>query len=164
MKFFKEMTCEDVVIMGRKTWDSLPDQYKPLPGRVNVIISRSHEFIKETYEKYKTENNKPKILMNINNLVSLYQRNKEVDIWCMGGKEIYNQLIDYASEIYVTKIYKKNEDYFLKGKDIVFSPEVPDEFEPFSGVSKQISFKFNEKYIFDDYDLEFMAFRKVSND
>lgn len=38
---FKEATAGKPVIMGRRTWESLPDAYKPLPGRVNIIVSRS---------------------------------------------------------------------------------------------------------------------------
>jgi len=48
LKHFREVTCEtiastqqNVVIMGRKTWDSLPDQFRPLPGRINVVLTRN---------------------------------------------------------------------------------------------------------------------------
>lgn len=38
---FKEATAGKPVIMGRRTWESLPDTYKPLPGRTNIVVSRS---------------------------------------------------------------------------------------------------------------------------
>lgn len=41
LKHFKETTTGNAVIMGRKTWDSIPSKYKPLSGRLNVVISRS---------------------------------------------------------------------------------------------------------------------------
>lgn len=41
LKHFQEVTTGKPVIMGRRTWESLPDAYKPLPGRVNIIVSRS---------------------------------------------------------------------------------------------------------------------------
>lgn len=41
LQHFKEVTSGKPVIMGRKTWESLPDTYKPLPGRVNIVVSRS---------------------------------------------------------------------------------------------------------------------------
>lgn len=41
LQHFKEATAGKPVIMGRRTWESLPDTYKPLPGRVNIIVSRS---------------------------------------------------------------------------------------------------------------------------
>ena len=41
MKHFKELTMGGTVIMGRKTWDSLPDRFKPLPGRGNIVLTRT---------------------------------------------------------------------------------------------------------------------------
>lgn len=41
LQHFKEVTSGKPVIMGRRTWESLPDAYKPLPGRVNIIVSHS---------------------------------------------------------------------------------------------------------------------------
>lgn len=43
MQFFKEQTMGNVVIMGRKTWESLPLKYKPLPGRINVVVSTTYD-------------------------------------------------------------------------------------------------------------------------
>ena len=40
LKRFKELTTNKIVIMGRKTWDSLPDSFRPLPNRFNIIITR----------------------------------------------------------------------------------------------------------------------------
>ena len=41
MKFFRETTRGKPVIMGRKTWESLPDAFRPLPGRANIVVSRN---------------------------------------------------------------------------------------------------------------------------
>ena len=41
LQHFKEATSGKPVIMGRRTWESLPDAYKPLPGRTNIVVSRS---------------------------------------------------------------------------------------------------------------------------
>ena len=47
LKHFKEITCtvrdpkkQNVVLMGRKTWDSIPEKFRPLPGRINVVLTR----------------------------------------------------------------------------------------------------------------------------
>lgn len=42
LKFFKETTMGHACIMGRKTWDSIPPKYRPLPGRFNIIVTRGH--------------------------------------------------------------------------------------------------------------------------
>ena len=44
MKFFRETTRGKPVIMGRKTWESLPDAFRPLPGRLNIVVSRNAGF------------------------------------------------------------------------------------------------------------------------
>jgi dihydrofolate reductase len=44
MKFFRETTRGKPVIMGRKTWESLPDAFRPLPGRLNIVVSRNPDF------------------------------------------------------------------------------------------------------------------------
>lgn len=49
MKRFKELTNGGVVIMGRKTWDSLPPKFRPLPNRINIVLTRQKN------EPYTTE-------------------------------------------------------------------------------------------------------------
>ena len=44
MQFFKDTTKGHVVIMGRKNYDSIPEKYRPLPGRTNVVLSRQANF------------------------------------------------------------------------------------------------------------------------
>ena len=46
LKHFQRTTAGKPVIMGRRTWESLPDAYKPLPGRINIIVSRSVNSVK----------------------------------------------------------------------------------------------------------------------
>lgn len=43
MKRFKEVTRGSAVLMGRKTWNSIPEKFRPLPGRLNIVLSRSPE-------------------------------------------------------------------------------------------------------------------------
>ena len=44
MKFFKETTQEQIVVMGRKNYDSIPEKFRPLPKRENVILTRNTDF------------------------------------------------------------------------------------------------------------------------
>ena len=97
MKRFKELTIHNVVIMGRKTFESLPNQ-QPLKDRTNIVItSSSKEFgrgvITTTFE-------------NLQNILDMYQSKK---CFVIGGESVYLQLLDKCDIIYVTKIFKSVE-------------------------------------------------------
>lgn len=47
MRRFKELTMGHPVIMGRKTWESIPAKYRPLPGRTNIVVSRDAGYVAE---------------------------------------------------------------------------------------------------------------------
>lgn len=91
LKWFKENTAEDIVVMGRKTWDSIGQ--KKLPNRTNIVITTKelegpdHTLsgdMGEIIEKIKT--------------LYLADRN----IWIMGGAEIYHQAIPFSDNLYLT--------------------------------------------------------------
>ena len=42
LKLFRELTAGSAVVMGRRTWESLPARFRPLPGRRNLVLSRTH--------------------------------------------------------------------------------------------------------------------------
>lgn len=44
LKHFKQLTTGQTVIMGRKTWESLPERFRPLPGRMNVVVTRDSAY------------------------------------------------------------------------------------------------------------------------
>lgn len=98
MKFFKETTMNSVVIMGRKTWDSLPK--KPLIDRDNIIITSKPQMNYE-YPAFVDFNKIKQILTNATS-----QR----DIYIIGGASIYKQLLPYCDKAYITKIYKSHEN------------------------------------------------------
>jgi len=69
LKFFKELTMttsdpgkKNAVVMGRKTWESIPPKYRPLPGRLNVVLARSGNFDIATAEDVVTCGNIPSAL------------------------------------------------------------------------------------------------------
>ena len=76
MKFFKNITTGNVVVMGRKTFESLPCV---LPNRKNIVISNS--FI---------DNNKIEVYKSIKEFLKFYQK-YEKEIFVMGGESIYKQ-------------------------------------------------------------------------
>ena len=98
MKYFKELTTGNTVVMGRKTWDSLP--IKPLPNRGNFIISRETPLLMEN----KT------IRMNLDMIKDTMEANKDENYFIIGGGQIYKELLPLCDRVYVTKIFKSHEN------------------------------------------------------
>lgn len=103
LKRFKELTFNKVVVMGRKTWDSLPK--KPLPNRLNLVITRQGRFVDEMT-----------IFMGLEEITSRLKHLDDEDHWfIIGGGEIYKTLLPFCDNVYVTKIFKtynKVDTYF----------------------------------------------------
>lgn len=107
LKHFRELTNGSTVIMGRKTFESIG---KPLPNRHNIVLSRNPEF------KYEGVT-----VINDYNELGHYIFNGDIDIFIIGGTEIYKKFINSAKSIYLTEILGKYEcDTFF--------PEIPSEF------------------------------------
>lgn len=127
---FKNKTTNNVVIMGRKTWDSLPSKFKPLPNRINIVISSNGYNILDNYQfidrpdfieslsldeklkLFEKNNNPVKIFTNIRETIihltltekKLY-KNKE--LFVIGGATIYNYFLqnNMISKVYLTQIF-----------------------------------------------------------
>ena len=84
---FKKLTEGKTVLMGRKTYESIPEKFRPLPNRKNIILSRNSELIIPDVEI-------------INNLESLVCQ----DIRVIGGGEIYKKMLDSAEELHITHV------------------------------------------------------------
>jgi dihydrofolate reductase len=96
MKFFKNVTWGMVVIMGRKTLDSLG---KPLKGRRNIIITRQ------------TLNIEGAVFVKDLNEALLAAKEMDVkEVMVIGGGEIYKQFLPVANKIYITRVHAKPED------------------------------------------------------
>ena len=93
-KYFKTLTTGHAVVMGSKTWDSLPK--KPLPDRMNIIISHEGNLL--------LENGAIRLKLEDLNLDYF-----ETDVFIIGGGSIYQQLLPFCDRVYVTKIYKSHE-------------------------------------------------------
>jgi dihydrofolate reductase len=90
LKRFKNLTTGHHVIMGRKTYESVG---KPLPGRVNIVISRQ--------ENFKVEG--CLVANSLENALELAKQDSEVFI--IGGGEIYNQALPITDKIYLTRVH-----------------------------------------------------------
>lgn len=116
MKFFKEITENNLVIMGRKTYDSLPN--KPLPNRCNCVITSK---IKEG--NIMELNNNGTIFATMDSmkasLSNIDQNWFPFNIYIIGGGAIYKELLPYCEHAYVTKVFHSydNVDTFFPNID-----------------------------------------------
>lgn len=92
---FKALTLGKTVLMGRKTWESLPEKYRPLPGRRNIVLTRDKEYVAENATTvYDFDPRvKPSILQSGNE-----------EVFVIGGREIYKMFEQLASFMYITKV------------------------------------------------------------
>lgn len=89
MAHFREVTTGATVVMGRRTWDSLPARFRPLPHRTNVVISRDPNLRLDGAE----------VTADLPAALRAGER-----VWVMGGGEIYAAAIDLADVLEVTEI------------------------------------------------------------
>jgi len=128
MRLFKQLTYNKIVIMGRETFESLPNK-QPLKNRINIVLSRDKEFI----ENNSNTNNQ---LIIYQSLDELFARLKNViyynsdKIFIIGGESIYKQFLPYCDKAYITKINReyKADRYFVnldesEGWKLVFEGE-----------------------------------------
>lgn len=107
LKRFKELTSGNTIIMGRKTFESLPNG--ALPNRHNIILTRDDDFSID-YTKCREI---VLIIHDIKILLRMY-RYSDKEVFVIGGGEIYKQLLPYCDKIYLTKVYKDcNADTFF---------------------------------------------------
>lgn len=100
MQYFKEVTWGHHVLMGRKTWDSIPPKFSPLPGRTNVIVTRKQGFVCEGC----------KVVDSIEQGIAIAQQAGEQELMVIGGGEIYKQALPLANKIYLTKVHHTFSD------------------------------------------------------
>jgi len=86
---FKERTMGSTVVMGRATWDSLPDRVRPLPGRRNVVLTRQPGWAAPGAE----------VFGSVDDLLKAHD-----DFWVIGGAAVYTELLSAADHIVRTRI------------------------------------------------------------
>jgi len=144
-------TKRNMVVMGRKTWDSIPKKFRPLSDRINVVLSNNQEFINMN----PTVENEFYAFSNIDSVFSLASRIEEKlnEIFVIGGNQIYNEFLtkygDLCKLIFLTQIEKEFEC------DVFF--DMPKNFIPIS-VSK--SYAQNDI----NYDYRILANQKHLNE
>ncbi|ODV86744.1 hypothetical protein CANARDRAFT_6317 [[Candida] arabinofermentans NRRL YB-2248] len=129
MNYFRRLTTQssesnkqNVVIMGRKTWESIPAKFRPLKGRLNIILTRN---LAKTQAEYETElntySNGLKLTDSLSSALDSIDATKFNEIFIIGGAEIYNHLLandsDKIDRIFLTEITHDDSlpmDVFIK--------------------------------------------------
>lgn len=122
MKFFKRTTINNVVVMGRKTYESLPNG--ALKDRDNIVLTNTKKYVQKH----------PEVLSGnmeyVNGMINLFEKQSVQDIYIIGGDSVYKLFLDRLEEIFVT-IYDKEfeankffpnlfEDDRFKMSEIIF--------------------------------------------
>lgn len=120
MKRFKDLTTNHIVIMGRKTKESLPKGH--LPNRINIVLSkhccrRQYPILDDT----KDMDSLITSCSNIDTLINTYKDSEE-EVFIIGGSSIYKQFLPYCDKIYLTRINSiKDSDSFFEFNENEYS-------------------------------------------
>lgn len=87
---FRELTTGATVVMGRRTWESLPEQFRPLPGRVNVVLTRDDGYVAPGAV----------VAHSLDDAL----RGVEGDAWVIGGAAVYAAALDRADRLCITDV------------------------------------------------------------
>lgn len=142
MRHFKEITISarpglhNAVIMGRKTWESIPERFRPLPQRLNVVLTQNHEIVLPTG------------CLRCSTFQEAWEKlgkDKQVDqVFVIGGASVYKQAIGLSGcqRIYVTRLQEIFEcDAFF--------PEIPQDF--YKITEKSVIFENNCHFSFQEF-------------
>jgi len=89
---FKQVTMGHTVIMGRRTWESLPAAVRPLPGRKNVVLSRRSDFVADGAQ----------VVGSLE--AALADCEGEPEAWVIGGEQVYLLALPHATRCEVTEV------------------------------------------------------------
>jgi dihydrofolate reductase len=90
MATFKALTTGHTVVMGRATWDSLPERFRPLPDRRNLVLSRQADWVAAGAER----------VASLESVVAT----ADGDVWVIGGGQIYAAAMSLADQLVVTEV------------------------------------------------------------
>ncbi len=127
LKRFKALTLGHPVIMGRRTWESLPEKFRPLPGRTNIVVTRSGWY----------EAPGATIAHSFPEALS-YAREAEgsEEVFVIGGQELYQCALPFAARLYLTRIDDQQDgDAFFPAYETEFTKELVREKHQYENLS-----------------------------
>lgn len=145
LQHFKRLTTGKPVIMGRKTWESLP--VRPLPGRLNIVVTGNPEYVPKRVDSQNAEG-----VPVVANLHLALERLKHMDysqVFAIGGARLFKEAIPLASDCYLTDVRAD-----ISGD--VYFPSLP------SGEWKEISRESHESDARHAYAYDFVHLQRVA--
>lgn len=115
MQYFVDKTMGHAVVMGRKTWDSIPAKYRPLSGRRNFVMSRRSDLFGVTDEV--------RGAFVLNTTENVLKMSEDEDVYVIGGAEIYKMFMPHATKLLITRV---NTMPMLNYQADTFFPEISD--------------------------------------
>lgn len=91
---FRKLTLGHTVIMGRKTWESIPEKFRPLPGRKNIVVTRNKKYVAP----------KATLASSVKEAVGIAEKIEPSEVFIMGGGEIYKSSMPYVTKLYLTLV------------------------------------------------------------
>ena len=93
-RHFRATTLGCPVIMGRKTWDSLPPRFRPLPGRQNLVVTRRPDWSETGAQR----------TSSVREALSICEHSTASEVWVIGGAQIYAEALPLAQRALITEI------------------------------------------------------------
>lgn len=94
MKYFMQTTSRHHVIMGRKNYESIPEKFRPLPNRTNIVITRQPDYMAPGCT----------VVHSIESALAIAGQSDEKEAFIIGGAEIFRQSLDFTQRLYLTEI------------------------------------------------------------
>ncbi len=98
LKRFRQLTSGHIVVMGRKTWESLPPKVRPLPGRLNVVVSRNPAQLSLPEGVISAAS--PQSALEVASAAA----KPDQKVWVIGGAEIYRATLPMCDEVHLTVV------------------------------------------------------------
>ena len=89
---FRTLTTGKPVLMGRKTWESLPERFRPLPGRTNIVLTRQEGYVL------------PVGVECFSSLAKAVSAHKNDDLFVIGGGHVYAEALPLADRLEITRV------------------------------------------------------------
>lgn len=135
LRRFKKITVGHTVVMGRKTWESIPEKYRPLPDRQNIVLTRQPGYLKRIPDGVGIASSLEEAVETHQALSCSPVADQWGDLFIIGGESVFAEALPKAGRIYLTVVldYEDDGDTFFPGdpwEEFEVDPEFTEEVVP----------------------------------